>query len=490
MPGDDKHIERRQSLKSANTCLVQPRISLLGDEWKHRVHENSLSILSSVGVEVHSDRMRQMLEDAVGFSVAGNGRVTMPRELVEWALDAAPSTLDVYDRLGNHAFRLGDGVTRFGIGVTNLYYQQPETNTVTPFTADHMEMSVRLSNSLSSFEIVSTIGVLQEVPPSRADLDGTLRMVANTVKPLVILVSDERQFPLVLDMLEHLVRDLAAKPFVIPYFNPITPLIINEETGDRMLHAIDRGLPIIYSNLGMAGSSTPITPAGSLVLLNAELLAGLTVSQLAREGTPVILGSLPMFFDMGAMLPVYDLLSVLLNLACAEMMAHYQLPHCGTSGSGDGWGPDPRSNATAWANALTSCLHKVGLCPFVGSNFGGMAFSPTSSVYANEIIAQARGLAAGFPLSDESLSLADIEKAGPGGSFLASRKTFELFRDAHFRSDIFPNLSLEGWEEKGRPNAADLLRERTLELLRQPAIPGDYAELMVRGDAYIRQVTA
>jgi len=73
----------------------------------------------------------------------------------------------------------------------------------------------------------------------------------------------------------------------------------------------------------MAGMSAPITPAGTMALLNAELLAGLTLSQLAREGTPIILGSLPAFFDMKEMTNFYDPHSLLLNLACAEMMAHY-----------------------------------------------------------------------------------------------------------------------------------------------------------------------
>jgi trimethylamine--corrinoid protein Co-methyltransferase len=126
-------------------------------------------------------------------------------------------------------------------------------------------------------------------------------MIANTVKPLVILISDESLFPHVLDLLELLRGDLASQPFVIPYLNPVTPLIINEGTSDKMLASIERGLPFIYSNYGMAGMSTPITPGGTLALLNAELLAGLVLSQLAREGAPIILGSLPAYFDMKTM---------------------------------------------------------------------------------------------------------------------------------------------------------------------------------------------
>jgi trimethylamine--corrinoid protein Co-methyltransferase len=108
-------------------------------------------------------------------------------------------------------------------------------------------------------------------------------MVSNTTKPLVLLVSKEERFPNVLDMLEHLVGDLASKPYVIPYFNPVTPLVMNKGTIDKMQDAIQRGLPVIFSNYSMAGMSTPITAGGTLVLMLAELLAGLTISQLIKK---------------------------------------------------------------------------------------------------------------------------------------------------------------------------------------------------------------
>jgi trimethylamine--corrinoid protein Co-methyltransferase len=162
--------------------------------------------------------------------------------------------------------------------------------------------------------------------------------------------------------------------------------------------------------------STPITPAGTLAILNAELLAGLVFSQLVKAGTPVILGSLPAFFDMKTMVDFYDPITMLLNLACAEMMAHYRLPHAGTSGSGLGWGPDLPASSSLWLNHLTSCMGKVGLAPFVGGNLGSKAFSPAMVVYADEVIEQARRFTGGFKLDDENIGLVEIEEAGPGGT--------------------------------------------------------------------------
>lgn len=472
----------------AETHVVQPRIAVLNRGQIEQVHEYSLRILSSVGVRVDSQRARQLFAHAIGPACADGDHVRIPRELVEWALEVAPATVDVYDRRGQLAFRLGDDRTRFGIGVTTLYYQDPQTDELVPFARKHMEEMVRLGSALPRYDVISTVGIIQDIPPDASDLYAALEMVANTVKPLVILVSDEHRFPAVLDLLEHLCGDLVSRPFVIPYFNPVTPLILNQGTADKMLVAIERGLPFIYSNYSMAGMSAPITPAGMIALLNAELLAGLTLSQLAREGTPVILGSLPAFFDMKEMTNFYDPHSLVLNLACAEMMAYYRLPHCGTSGSGNGWGPDLLAADTYWMNHLTSCIGKVGLAPFVGDTLTSKAFSPVTVVYAHEVIEQALRFAQGFALDDASVALDQIAGVGPGGDFLLSGLTLQRYRSAYYASPIFPRWSMEKWQAQAGPRAIDLLRDHTRQLMDGLAGPEDHADLMARGEAFIESL--
>jgi trimethylamine--corrinoid protein Co-methyltransferase len=312
--------------------------------------------------------------------------------------------------------------------------------------------------------------------------------MANSAKPLVVLVSDDERYPAVLDLVEHLHPDAAEKPFVIPYFNPVTPLVINKGTTDKMTATIDRGLPFIYSNYGMAGATTPITPAGILALLNAELLAGLVLSQSIRPGAAIIIGMLPAYFDMRGMANFYDPMSYVLDLACAEMTAFYGLPHCGTSGSGMGWGADLIAAGHQWANHLLSCLGKVGLAPFVGDTLGSTTMSPAVIVYADEVIAQARRTAAGFVLDEVAVALDDIAEIGPGGNFLIARSTLENFRTAYFESGHFPNLTVDDWRQQGYPRADDRLRSRTGDLLAGLTAPEDHAEMIERGEAFIRSV--
>jgi trimethylamine--corrinoid protein Co-methyltransferase len=469
--------------------IVQPNLSILNPEQIQQVHDYSLQILSMVGVRVDSKRARKLFAKALGPKAIREDLVKIPGELIKWALEVVPGTIDIYDRNGSAAFSLPDSA-RFGIGVTDLYFQEPQTDEVVPFERKHIAISTRLGHSLPSFDVISTAGVPQNVSPEVSDLYATLEMTVNTTKPIIILISNENVFPVVLDLLESLHGTLSERPFVIPYFNPITPLVINTGTVDKMWAAIERLLPIIYSNYGMAGASTPITPAGTLALLNAELLAGLALGQLIREGTPMILGSLPAYFDMKGSGSLYAPQSYLMDLACAEMMAHYRIPHAGTSGSGQGWGADLIAGGHQWLNHLISCIGKIGLVPFVGDNLGSLVFSPTVVVYANDIIQQTRLFDQGFALDSENMGLDEIRQLGPGGNFLLSDLTMKEFRNAYYQSPIFEKLNLEKWQAKGNPTADSVLRKYTLKLLAEGRPPEDHSDLLSKGEAFIRDYVA
>ncbi len=466
---------------------LKPSIRVMTQEQKEKVHHDAVLILETTGILVDDPAARARLEKAVGKSNK-DGRIRIPEALVQWAIDAAPSEIDIYDRLGNPGFTLSGDKTRdavFGIGVTNLHYQDPFNHKIQPFSRRHTALATGLGNSLDQFDFISTPGVIQDLPPSTADIYGVLEMTANTTKPLVILISNWESFYPALDLCEHLTGGLSAKPFLIPYVNPITPLVLNSETTMKMDGAIKRGLPLIFSNYGMSGATCPITPAGTLALLTAELLAGLTYSQLVKEGTPVILGSLPAAFDMKNAGSFYSPGTLVLNLACAEMMTFYKIPHCGTSGSGNGWGADLLAATFLCINHFTSCLGAAGMVPFVGGSFDSLVFTPELVVYADDLILQSRRFAAGFSIEDEAVGFSDISTIGPGGNFLLSNLTGKYFRDSQFSSTIWPFLTLDKWQAKGEPLAEQILNQKTCDLLANLKTPADKEEILYRGEEFL-----
>jgi trimethylamine--corrinoid protein Co-methyltransferase len=462
---------------------ARPRLTLLSAAQRDAVHEASLAILARSGLRLDSERARDVCRMG-GARVEGD-RVHFHRDHVEAAIESAPATIEVFDRRGKPAFRLGDGQTRFGSGVTNLWLQDPVTDELSPFSRADMGRCVRLCQALPNYDVISTLGVIRDLPPEVADLYAVLEMVANSTKPLVLLISDESLFPKALTLLDAVRGDLGERPFIIPYLNPVTPLVINDGTSDKLLDSAARSIPVIYSNYGMSGMTTPLPCAGALALLNAELLGGLVLSQLAKPGAPIILGSLPMYFDMKTMIDFYDPQTHLINLGCAEMMAEYGLPHAGTSGSGDGWGPDLLAAGATWMNQVTSVMGQVGLAPFVGSTLNSKAYSPAMTVYGDEVIGAARLFARGFCVDSASIGAEEaIEQLATEGHFLTSPSTLASYRSAYYPS-LFPRIGLEKWVDLGRPRADARVRERARDLLAEAPAPGDRDEIIAKGEALI-----
>lgn len=469
---------------------VRPRLSLLTEDQRHEVHKSALQLLETVGVRVDSVPALEMMTRKVGPSLVDGRRVRLPPEIVEWAIQSAPRRIHIYDRLGRPGFSIGgqDDRIRFGVGVTALYYQEPATDEPVLFGRRHMRDMVRLGNALEHYDVVSTIGIVRDVPEALTDLFGSLDHFSSGTKPMVLLCSDEHRFNDVLSMLEFLHGNLAEKPFLIPYFNPVSPLVMNAGTVDKMMKAIDRGLPVILSSYSMSGATTPITPAGTIAVLLAELLAGLVIGQTYRQGTPMLLGMLPVYFDMKTLVNFYDPQSILMNLACAEMMEFYGIPHCGTSGSGTGWGMDLLAAETYWMNTLSFSLIKGGLAPFVGDTLGSKAISPLTFVYCHELIDQALRFSAGFQFEANDFGLDEIQKVGPGGSFISAPTTLNKFRTGYYVNPVFPRWSMEKWEEAGRPTAQAKLREYTIDMLNRLPLPDDFDELIARGEDYIHNL--
>lgn len=467
---------------------VRPRLTLMNAEQIQEAHGNVLKVLQETGVRVDSPAILQMLESRLGLK-SQDRMIKFPPEVVEEAIKSVPPTIDVYDRRGEHKLKLGENRLSFGVGVTALFYQNPFDEKLDLFTRKNFQDLVRLGSSLKHYDVISTVGIVRDVPEELTDMYGSLEHISNTTKPLVLLVSDENRFPNVMEMFECLHGDLGSRPFIIPYFNPVSPLVMNAGTVDKMKVAIERGLPIIFSNYSMAGASTPLTPAGTLTLLMAELLAGLVISQTIKKGAPILLGMLPVYFDMRTMLNFYDPQSILISVACSEMMKHYGIPHCSTSGSGTGWGMDLIAADTYWMNTLSLLLSHGHLAPFIGDSLGSKSIAPTTVVHVHEIIDQAVRLYNGFQLDDVNSAVEEIAKVGPGKSFLNQPSTLRNYKSGYYVSGVYPRYSMENWQKAGEPPARQVLRERTQELLASAPAPDDHAELMAKGEEFIKSLS-
>ena len=80
-----------------------------------------------------------------------------------------------------------------------------------------------------------------------------------------------------------------------------------------------------------------------------------------------------------------------------------------------------------------------------------------------------------------------IIEIGPGGNFLTTELTLELYRDMDKEhSHIWPSYPLDEWQLQGSPKSHDILIEHTRDILNNPRLPEDQEEMLRKGEAYIK----
>lgn len=406
---------------------------------------------------------------SAGYKELEPQRFNISSHAVQAAQASIPSTISVTDRTQKPAFELSTNKREsvFGVGVTNTHFRDPARGSIRELELDDVRACVHLTDKLDAYSLLSTPAVLNGPDSLRNELEVAMAMFTGTSKPLMLLINEPSVFEAVIKTYAHFTNQATReRSDLLCYLNPITPLVVNEDTCRKIEISIEYDVPLVYSNYGMSAASTPLDTLGTLALLNAELLAGLVIIQTLKPGQPALFGSLPATFEMQQMRSVYTSETLWLNLACSEMMEHYGLLHCGTSGSGIGFGPDLPNAISQLMNHLTGALGKAQLMPFIGGDFDSRVLSPETIVLADDIIHQLRSFQSqSLERAPEDI-LGEIRTVGAGGSFLATPFTLEHFED-RIRNprSLWPDLTLENWEVAGSPGADMLLKERTMALM-------------------------
>jgi trimethylamine--corrinoid protein Co-methyltransferase len=134
-------------------------------------------------------------------------------------------------------------------------------------------------------------------------------MLQESTKPIIFVGIEADSTVMALDMAAAAAGGLKALqqyPFVINYVNTVSAFHHNGESLKRLLYAAERNIPSIYAPGSTRGILAPITFAGAMAHHNAGQLAGLVLSQLKREGSPLILcGRNGGFMDMRTLVSPY-----------------------------------------------------------------------------------------------------------------------------------------------------------------------------------------
>jgi trimethylamine---corrinoid protein Co-methyltransferase len=172
-----------------------------------------------------------------------------------------------------------------------------------------------------------------------------------------------------------------------------------------------------------------VTLAGSVTQHAAEVLAGITLHQLAGEGSPIVWGGAPAIFDMrtgGA--PMGAVETAMLNIACAEIGKHLKLPTHGYLVATDAKFVDAQAGAESARSATLGTLAGINMISGAGMLESLACHSAEKLVMDAESIASAYRLVHGIEPRGETLATGMFAQVGLSGDFLTLKETRMMFR--------------------------------------------------------------
>ncbi len=437
----------------------------LSDDKLERIHAASLEILERTGVRLYEPRALDLLKRK-GVTVEDGNRVRISRNLVEWALSTAPKQTSLYNRHGQQAMLLQGQNIYYGTGSDCPNVIDLRTGERRPGTLQDIVEATTVCDALPNIDFLMSFCVANDLDPQTYDRHQMRAMLMHSTKPILFVTLDFNGCVDAIRMAEAVAEGseaLQSKPLCACYINVSNALRHNQEALQKLLFMAERGLPTTYTPVVLRGATGPVTAAGAIALANAGELAGLVISQIVREGTPVILtGGVN---DMLEMRSAIDCYSDPTNRVMLVELAHrYGLPIFGLTGCSDAKLPDQQAAAEAALSILLESLAGAQMAHDVGYLDSGMTNSIEQIVICNEIIAYTKQFMKELEVSDETLALDLINTVGPDGDFISSQHTRK-----HFREDWYPELferrNYDGWEKAGAKPLRQRAQEKALDIL-------------------------
>jgi len=206
----------------------------------------------------------------------------------------------------------------------------------------------------------------------------------------------------------------------------------------------------------LAGAMSPVTVAGTLTQVLAEVQAGTAFCQLARPGAPVVFGTFVSTLSMQSGAPTFGTPEAALAIYGAGQLARRMNMPFRTGGSLCASKVPDAQAAYESAQTLLPTL-------FAGANFvlhaagwleGGLSASYEKFVMDFDQLGAMHVLAKGIDLSENGQGMEAFHQVEPGGHFLGCAHTQANFETAFYRSNIADTNSVEQWTEEGSKDAA------------------------------------
>jgi trimethylamine--corrinoid protein Co-methyltransferase len=264
-------------------------------------------------------------------------------------------------------------------------------------------------------------------------------------------------------------RELNRRPIFSAVQCPVAPLVFEEGSIEAAMEFAKAGVPVVYMSMPMMGGSAPVSIAGAVVQGHAEVLGGLTISQLASKGArvfhSVLTGPIDMKTGVWASGSAENAVG---NAGAAQLAKHVNLPSMEGGFGTCAKLPGTQAGYEKMATMIPTALVGSDIITGIGGLDDAKCMSMAQAVIDAEMWTFIMRMLRGVEVGESSLALDAIKQVGPGGLFLKHRDTLVGFRKELWMPSLGQRQGYEEWKRAGRPDIVSQARARAEQLSSLP----------------------
>jgi trimethylamine--corrinoid protein Co-methyltransferase len=457
---------------------VDFRLTCLNPAERDLVVDAALGILERTGMRLNAPRALDALERRGAVVDRESGVVRMAEDVVRGALATLPDELFiagavperdvVFDRRSGPYFNPSACIAK------TLDFR---TGKLRPSSLQDLREGTTVMDATPELDLLWTFATANDIPPERRELTEYHTCLTHSSKPLVFVdpPTEIAAVKRIMDILGGGLDGFRRRPRLGLLCAIRAPLEVNPRLLDITCEFAAMGTPIWVYTMPMAGATAPITVAGILALMWAEILGIVTAVQSAAPGVGVLACCGPGILDMRtSSMSLGNPESTLLGVASVEIAHSLGLPVHNSALSSDAKHPGIQAGYEKGMKVLPAAMAGVDE---ISGGFGALDSSsvwhlPMVPIDA-EIARLVRRLVSGAEVSPETVMADVIERVGIGGNYLKERSTRERVRAGeHFAPIIGSRLPFEQWIAEGRQET-DVARELVEDALASASQGGD-----------------
>ncbi len=450
--------------------MASIQVQILNEKEIKAIHDATVVILGETGIMVHHEKVLGLLGLA-GAKVDENNKIArLPENLIMESIERAGKKYILHGRDNHKTARFGYGDFIQMSSPGQFGWIDEDTGQMRPATMNDAHNAIRLGDALDNIKIVGSMAQPQEIPESYREVALTGELAKYTTKPTRSWLYNGKTAKYVLEIYKALAggeQALRQKPMIDTFLEPISPLQLPKDGLDIVIEFVNAGQPVSIGPMAMTGGTAPATLAGTLALENAEILAGVVITQLLRQGTAVTYGGIPHMMD-----PKTGICSfgspeqALMGVAMTQIAHFYGFPVYINVGLTDAKLLDLQAGVEKANSLLLGALagaDMFGHCGICGTDHAG---SLSWLVADDELMNYVKRIFRGFDVNPETLATEVIKAVGPAGNFLSETHTLNYFRkELWLPSTMWTRKTYDEWRDGGRRSFADRAGRKVKQIL-------------------------